>query len=192
MALGEVLLGVSSGATPLGGRETYVADGVLFIRSQNVLWGECDLSDAAFISQETHESMSRSQLRKDDVLLNITGASIGRSAVFDLDCPANVNQHVTFLRVNDKVLPRYLMNTLISPQMQDQIMAVQAGASRQALNYQQIRSLPIPLPDVGTQEQLISDIEEERAIVQANRDLITRYERKIRERIGRVWGEGKS
>jgi type I restriction enzyme M protein len=62
--LGEVLSFVGSGVTPLGGKETYLNDGILFIRSQNVLWGICDLSDAAFISQEVHDEMSRSKVKK--------------------------------------------------------------------------------------------------------------------------------
>ena len=96
--LGDKLSFVSSGATPKGGKETYLSEGVLFIRSQNILCGSHDFSDAAFISEETHNEMSRSQVKYGDVFLNITGASIGRSAWMDLDIPANVNQHVAILR----------------------------------------------------------------------------------------------
>ena len=69
-------------------------------------------------------------------------------------------------------------------------MSVQAGASRQALNYQQIKMLKIPLPDLRTQTSIVNQIEQERALIQSNRTLITRFEQKIRDRIARVWGEG--
>jgi len=187
--LGELLNFVGSGATPLGGKDNYLKEGILFIRSQNVLWGEADFSDAVFIDEQTHQDMSRSHVCKDDVLLNITGASIGRSAVYELEREANVNQHVTILRTKPELKSNFLMQYLISPVMQSQIMAVQSGASRQALNYTQIRRLKIPLPDLAVQKQIVAEIEEEQALVQANRQLITCFEQKIKDRIARVWGE---
>jgi len=129
MELGELLDFVGSGVTPLGGQDKYSTEGILFIRSQNVLWGECDFSDAVFISEETHRSMDRSKVSKYDVLLNITGASIGRSAVYEEDREANVNQHVTILRPKAGLLPYFLMRCLLSQNLQNQIWSVQAGAS---------------------------------------------------------------
>jgi type I restriction enzyme M protein len=187
--LGSKLTFVSSGATPKGGSETYLSEGVLFIRSQNILTGSCDFSDAVFISDATHEEMSRSQVRRSDVFLNITGASIGRSAVMDLDCPANVNQHVALLRPNAELLPVFLSLYLNSDEGQRQIRSLQGGASREALNYSQIRQLKIPLPDLETQRAIVAEIEAEQALVAANRELICRMEAKVKAAIERVWGE---
>ncbi len=185
--LGDQLTFVGSGVTPLGGKETYVDDGVLFIRSQNVLWGACDFSDAAYITEDVHKEMSRSQVKRNDVLLNITGASIGRSAVYLEDREANVNQHVTILRCNGSLEPNFLMNYMISKEGQDQIRSVQSGASRQALNYQQIKAMKIPLPPLEVQREIVARIERERAIVEGNRELIRIYEEKVKKVIERVW-----
>lgn len=185
--LGEVLGLITSGATPLGGKSMYFQQGVLFIRSQNVLWGKYDFSDAAFVSQETHEQMKRSQVRKNDVLLNITGASIGRTAVYTKDDEANVNQHVTILRCKDSLLPFYLMNSILTNEFQTRIMAVQSGASRQALNYEQIKQLSIQLPPKEIQQKIIEKIESERTVIQSNHKLIEIYEEKIRQIIAQVW-----
>ena len=133
--------------------------------------------------------MDRSKVYKNDVLLNITGASIGRSAIYDQDREANVNQHVTILRPKNKISSRFLMQCLLSRQLQNQIWAVQSGASRQALNYQQIKQLKIPLPNLTTQECIVAQIERERALVKANQELIEIFEQKIKERIAKVWGE---
>ena len=127
--LGDKLSFVSSGATPNGGRETYLEKGVLFIRSQNILCGSHDFSDAAFISQETHEEMSRSQVKYGDVFLNITGASIGRSAWMDMDVPANVNQHVAILRLRPELNRVFLSLFLNSDAGQNQILSFQAGGT---------------------------------------------------------------
>ena len=162
--------------------------GVLFIRSQNILSGSHDFSDAAFISEETHEDMSRSQVKYGDVFLNITGASIGRSAWMNLDIPANVNQHVAILRVGRELNHIFLSLLLNSDTGQQQILSFQAGASREALNYAQIRQLTIPLPPVATQQRIVSEIQAEQALVAANRDLIARFEKKVQATFTRVWG----
>ncbi|MFZ1641439.1 MAG: N-6 DNA methylase [Candidatus Contendobacter sp.] len=187
--LGDKLSFVSSGATPKGGRETYLEKGVLFIRSQNILCGSHDFSDAAFISQETHEEMSRSQVKYGDVFLNITGASIGRSAWMDMDVPANVNQHVAILRVGPELNRVFLSLFLNSDTGQNQILSFQAGGTREALNYTQIKQLKIPLPPLATQQAIVAEIEAEQALVAANRELIARFEQKIQATLARIWGE---
>ena len=78
--LGQVTDKVGSGITPTGGSRVYKDSGRPFIRSQNVGWGNLDLSDVAFIDDATHVTFEATQIRGGDVFLNITGASIGRSA----------------------------------------------------------------------------------------------------------------
>jgi type I restriction enzyme M protein len=190
--LGEQLVSVFSGVTPKGGKEIYVGEGVLFIRSQNVLVGSCDFSDAVYITPEIHKAMERSRVQKGDVFLNITGASIGRSAVMPLDCEANVNQHVAVLRTNGALDHVFLSTFLNSDTGQSQIYAMQAGASREALNYAQIRQLRVPLPPLETQRAIVAEIEAEQTLVNANRELIERMEKKIQATLARVWGEDKT
>ena len=187
--LGALATNISSGATPLGGKENYKQSGVLFIRSQNVLWGETDFSDAVFITEETHMDMKRSQVKFEDVFLNITGASIGRSAVMKKKMEANVNQHVVFIRtIKEKLDPYYLSTFLNSPFAQNIISNAQTGAARQAINYEQIKELQIPLPPLSEQTEIIHRIEEEQALVNANKKLIELFEQKIEDKINEVWG----
>ena len=153
--LNDLVKKVGSGITPQGGRETYLKEGVLFIRSQNVLFGKLKLDDVAFISRKQHEKMSNSHLMPHDVLLNITGASIGRSSVVpDTIMEGNVNQHVCIIRTNDKLDSQFLCEFLNSGFGQKQIDTFQAGGNRQGLNFQQIRSFNIPLPSVAEQRQI--------------------------------------
>jgi type I restriction enzyme M protein len=185
--LGEVLSFVGSGVTPKGGKSTYLTSGILFIRSQNVLWGSCDFSDAAFISDETHAEMARTAVKQWDVFLNITGASIGRSAIYTESRAANVNQHVAILRPNEQLQPMFLTRCLISSFMQEQIRRAQTGASREALNYQQIKELQIPLPPKPEQERIVAELDAEAAKVEAVRGPIPLYEAKIQRTLARVW-----
>lgn len=187
--LGTLATNISSGATPLGGKENYKNSGILFIRSQNVLWGETDFSDAVFISEETHKNMKRSQVKFEDVFLNITGASIGRSAVMKEHIEANVNQHVVFIRtIKEKLNPYFLSTFLNSPYAQKIIENAQTGAARQAINYEQIKELQIPLPSLSEQQTIVKAIEEEIQLVNANKRLIEIFEQKIKTKIGEVWG----
>ena len=90
---------IGSGKTPLGGATVYSDDGVLFIRSQNVYDNGLVTEDIEYISPEIDDGMANSRVQDGDVLLNITGGSIGRCCVYSLDKMANVNQHVCIIRV---------------------------------------------------------------------------------------------
>ncbi len=79
--LGDLTTHIGSGITPSGGERAYVTEGRPFLRSQNVGWGMLDLVDIAYITDELHASFAGSEIEEGDVLLNITGASIGRCAV---------------------------------------------------------------------------------------------------------------
>lgn len=187
--LGTLLSFVSSGSTPKGGKSSYVNEGVVFIRSQNVLVGELKLSNIEHIPEQTHFSMKRSQLKKNDVLLNITGASIGRSALYNFDFEANVNQHVAILRVKNNLSPEFLVAVINSNLIQKQIFSIQSGGTREALNYNQIKELKIPLPSIDIQNQIVEKLVSERKIVDGNKKLIEIYSKKIEDRINKIWGE---
>jgi len=157
--LGSKVSKVGSGITPTGGDTNYKKSGRPFVRSQNVGWGELLLEEVAFIDEETHSSFSATEIKALDVLLNITGASIGRSTVADPRIVGgNVNQHVCIIRVKPAELNPFFVNQyLISPMGQKQIDSFQAGGNRQGLNFAQIRSFFIPLPLNISEQQRIAD-----------------------------------
>ena len=160
---GDVELGskaskVGSGITPTGGDKNYKQAGRPFVRSQNVGWGILLLDDVAYIDDETHTTFDSTEIQVSDVLLNITGASIGRSAVADERIAGgNVNQHVCIIRTKSNELnPLFLNQYLISQCGQKQIDSFQAGGNRQGLNFAQIRSFALPLPSTLDEQQRIA------------------------------------
>ncbi|WP_312671682.1 restriction endonuclease subunit S [Pseudescherichia sp.] len=154
--LGEHATKVGSGVTPKGGSKAYVNHGIPLLRSQNILFGKLKLDDVAFITETQHEKMKGSQLQPRDVLLNITGASIGRCAVLPDDfLEGNVNQHVCIIRTTSSLLPEFVSIFLNSHFGQKQIWNLQAGGNREGLNFQQIRSFDIPLPPVNEQKEIM-------------------------------------
>ncbi len=162
--LGSLTNLISSGSTPLGGAKIYKRSGKRFIRSQNVLMNRFDFSDVVFIDDETFFSMKRTFVKRNDVLLNITGASIGRVACYQDDTPANVNQHVCIIRCKpERLNPVYLSFVISDPGFQEKNIVNQSGATRQALNFSQIKNFDIPLPPLAEQERFAA--------------IATRYER---------------
>jgi restriction endonuclease S subunit len=158
-AIRQIATKIGSGITPTGGSKRYKEYGRPFARSQNVGWGSLYLDDLAFIDEETHNSFPATELKKDDVLLNITGASIGRSALADERLiGGNVNQHVCIVRSDpNKALPKLINLLLLSDLGQRQIDSFQAGGNRQGLNFAQVGSIRFPLAPTKAEQEAIAE-----------------------------------
>ena len=146
---------VGSGSTPKGGNAVYTSAGHCFVRSQNVGMGYLILDEIAHINDVIHQKHKATELKEDDVLLNITGASIGRTAIATKEIEGgNVNQHVCIIRANSKVNPKFLCNYIQTKKIQNYIQSLQTGGSREGLNFEQIRSFPISLPNIAEQNKI--------------------------------------
>ena len=150
---------IGSGVTPSGGGTTYLEEGIPLLRSQNIFFDKIELDGVAFISDKVHQSMSNSQVFKGDVLLNITGGSIGRCYFVDIDIPLNVNQHVCILRPNNKITTLYLNSLIASEIGQNQIWFHQQGGGREGLNFQALKNFSIPFPPLPEQKEISTYIE---------------------------------
>jgi type I restriction enzyme S subunit len=136
---------------------------------------ELDLSDVAFISEAINAEMKRSVIETDDVLLNITGASIGRVARFyHRDTRANVNQHVCIIRPEKSHLDsRFLTYYLSSPEVQHDINnRHQHGGTRQALTFAQISEFEIPLPPLPEQKRIADILDKADAIRRKRQEVL--------------------
>ena len=158
--IGKVKYGttkVGSGKTPKGGAEVYMTSGVMFLRSQNIYNDGLRLDNPYYISEEIDEQMKNTRVQKNDVLLNITGGSIGRCCIFDGSIPnANVNQHVCIIRVNSSVfLPEYMHLFWISLIGQISIKSYQTGGNREGMSAEAIKNTPIPIIPIGEQRRIV-------------------------------------
>jgi type I restriction enzyme S subunit len=159
--LGNHTIMVGSGSTPKGGESAYKDEGNLFIRSQNVRNNRVDLNGIFYIDDFMHNSMKRTWVKNYDMLLNITGASIGRAAVYQGENDvANVNQHVCIIRVDDGNLSSiFLHYHLIQKNFQKKILGVNAGGTREAFNFKQIKRFQLILPHLDLQNQFAEIIQ---------------------------------
>lgn len=177
---------IGSGKTPKGGSDVYIDEGILFIRSQNVHDGYFDLSSAVFISPEIDCTMSNTRVYRDDVLLNITGGSIGRACLYESDELANVNQHVCIIRCNSQMRPKFMQYFWNSSIGKTSIDIYQSGANREGLNFFEIGNTVVPTPELDEQEQIIDYLDDkcdaiDRVISQKLTiiDTLTEYKRSL-------------
>ena len=147
---------VGSGKTPSGGATSYADEGVLFLRSQNVYDTGLELSNPAYITPEVDEEMKGTRVFPNDVLLNITGGSIGRCCIFPESLEtANVNQHVSIIRVDERVfLPEFMHYYWISPLGSIAISLYQTGGNREGMSAEAIKNTPIILMPLEEQKRI--------------------------------------
>lgn len=151
---------IGSGATPRGGKESYLDKGpIALVRSQNILDFFFSYDGLAFIDQEQANQLSNVELQEKDVLLNITGDSVARVCqVPDAILPARVNQHVSIIRPDSsKLNPEYLKYFLLNPKFKNHMLALASvGATRPALTKGIIEDFEIDLPPLLQQQRIAS------------------------------------
>ena len=155
--LSKLTLKIGSGATPRGGRESYVNEGIALIRSMNVYDGKFILKDLAYLTNVQAEKLNNVIVESDDVLLNITGASVSRCCIVpQIILPARVNQHVSIIRCKKHLLsPIFLNQLLITSEFKSLLQKIgeSSGATRQAITKNQIEELTIPIPPLSLQNE---------------------------------------
>lgn len=157
----EITSKIGSGATPKGGEGVYKESGISLIRSQNVYDGFFKEEGLAFIDEAQAKKLDNVAVEQNDILFNITGASIARCCIVeDKYLPARVNQHVSIIRANDKVSPKYLQLVLTNSEYKNQLLEIGEGAtSRQAITKAQLEEFKIPVPSLAEQKKIVTEVE---------------------------------
>ena len=154
--INDICSKIGSGSTPRG--SNYASTGIPFFRSQNVYNDGLVYDDIKYISEDVHKSMIGTEVLPNDLLLNITGGSLGRCAVVPSDFErGNVSQHVCILRTI-QVLPGYLHCFIISDYFSDTM--VLSGSGREGLPKYSLEAMMIPIPPLAEQYRIVTSIEQ--------------------------------
>jgi type I restriction enzyme, S subunit len=147
-SVGEIASKIGSGATPAGGDAAYKKSGISLVRSMNVRDEGFTRKGLAYIDEMQAAKLANVSLEAEDVLLNITGASVARVCLCPPEIlPGRVNQHVSIIRPANKGLNAYVAEALRMPTMKMKLLGVsEAGATRQAITKSQIEQIVLPLP----------------------------------------------
>lgn len=163
----EVTSKIGSGSTPRGGEVVYRDSGIPLIRSMNVHSTGFRFDGLAFIDDAEARKLDHVIVTADDVLLNITGASIGRVTTAPASLAgARVNQHVCIIRPDNELVSTFLAMFLASPDEQSRIMNVQVGATRQALTKAMVMNWEVPVPPLADQTRIVADVERRLSVVE--------------------------
>ena len=163
---------IGSGATPKGGQEVYIHNGISLIRSMNVYNNRFEYKELAHITDEQAKKLSNVKVEKNDILLNITGASVARCYIVPIDIlPARVNQHVCIIRCKEIIHPIFLHGVITNKEYQNHLLKLAGtGATREAINKQQIESLDVIFPPIELQNQFadfVKEVDKSRFIIKS-------------------------
>ncbi len=158
--LGDITTIITKGASPKWQGVNYIdKPGILFITSENVGSGDMLMKKRKYLESKFNSIQKRSILKIGDVLTNIVGASIGRTAIYNLNEIANINQAVCILRCNDNLLNNeYLMNLLNSPYLKSILHANEINNARANLSLTFFKNLTISLPNLQQQKKVVDYI----------------------------------
>ena len=159
--LKDITTKIGSGSTPKGGNSVYKTSGIPFVRSLNIYSDYIKYDDLAFIDMEQAKKLANVEIQENDVLLNITGASIGRVNIApQAFVGGRVNQHVAIIRVKAEIaIAKYLHLLLASPEVQKWVHGENYGATRQALTKNMIEMLVVQLPSIAEQTEIVRRVE---------------------------------
>ncbi len=159
--LGEVCSLITKGSSPKWQGIKYLAEpGILFVTSENVGEGELLLDQRKYVEEKFNQKDKKSILKKGDVLTNIVGASIGRTAIYTIDDVANINQAVCILRCKSELISNvYLMNLLNSPFLKVILHSNEVNAARANLSLGFFNNLTIPLPPLRDQHRIVAKLD---------------------------------
>lgn len=152
----ELTSKIGSGATPDGGNQNYKETGISLIRSMNVYDGYFEHKDLAHIDEQQANKLKNVEIRKDDILFNITGASVTRTCIVPSGIlPARVNQHVSIIRCNEKINNIFLNYLLINDSFKANLLniAKAGGGTREAITKSQIENFEIIIPPIELQNK---------------------------------------
>ena len=159
--IGELCTKTGSGSTPRGGKNVYKPIGVPFLRSQNVYNDGLRLDDVARIDPDVHDRMARTTVQGRDLLLNITGGSMGRCCrVPDKFGNANVSQHVAIIRPAVSEMADFLHRLVLSPYFQGFIFDEQTGAGRGGLPKRKMDRIVVAVPPLVEQHRIVAKVNE--------------------------------
>lgn len=153
---------ITKGSSPRWQGFEYINDitQTLFITSENVREGFLDLTKRKYLDNKINEIQKRSILKKGDVLVNIVGASIGRSAIFEFDCLANTNQAVCIVRTNKLLYNRFLCFFLNSPRALVYYDSNKVETARANISLTDIANIQISIPSISEQTEIVRIIDE--------------------------------
>ena len=151
----EITSKITKGSSPKWQGFDYQKEGTLFVTSENVRDGFLDISSPKYLPLEFNQKLKNSQLEKGDILINIVGASIGRSCQFDIENQsANINQAVCLFRTNELVKSEFIYQFLQHSTTVNKLLGTQSESARPNLSLSDMRDFVFSIPPLPEQRKI--------------------------------------
>jgi len=164
----------------------------LFLNTKNVRPNGFNFEECMFISKEQDKLLRKGKLAREDVLLTTRG-TIGNTAYYSKEVlfdNIRINSGMLIFRPTTELLdPKYLFYFFQSENCKEQFGKIISGAAQPQLPIRNLNLAILPLPPKEEQKAIVAQIEQEQQLVNANKQLIDLFEKKIKDRIAKVWGE---
>lgn len=166
------------------------SEGVPFVTISNINGNnELDFTKTFFVPESYYSALKDNRKpRSGDILYTVTG-SYGIPVLVPENIRFCFQRHIALIRTAPQLLNRFLFSLLKSPFMLQQGHEAATGVAQKTVSLSSLRGFQIPLPPLATQQAIVAEIEAEQALVNGNRELITRFEQKIQATLARIWGE---
>lgn len=161
--LGDVCDLITKGSSPKWQGIKYVDSydkGILFVTSKNVDTYKINLKNTTYVTSNFNDIEPRSILQKGDLLTNIVGGSIGRTAIYDLEYIANINQAVCLIRLHEIIDKFFILKLFNSDYIISEMFAYQFAPGRANLSLSNLENFKIPLPPLEIQNRIVSKLDE--------------------------------
>ena len=165
----------------------------LYLTSKNVRENHIDLSNVNYVSEVDHRPIyAQCPVKKGDVLYVKDGANTGLAAINTLEQEFSLLSSVAVLRGKCDILDnRFLCFFLNTADGRRTMRSLMSGVAIRRLTLTKINRARITLPPLETQQAIVAEIEAEQALVEANRELMERFEKKIQDTLARVGGDAE-
>ena len=171
--LGDLSEVITKGTTPTSIGYNFTDSGIKFIKVESLTEsGEIIPNKVAYIDEDCHQVLKRSQLKKDDILFSIAGA-LGRIGIVKEDIlPANTNQALAIIRLkkDSNALVDFIAKYFNSNIVTDEIEKLRIGAAQQNLSLTQLNNLFVPLPPLPEQQRIVSILDEAFSVIERSRN----------------------
>ena len=158
--LNEITDIITKGTTPTTIGYNFTDSGINYIKSEQISNSvKLNYNNKYYISEEANEKLNRSQLCKNDILMSIAGAYLGKLAICnDCDLPANTNQAVGIIRLKNGYNVKYIYYLLLTKNIQNYIRSCNAQSAQPNINLEQIGNIALSLPDISTQQHIVDTV----------------------------------
>ena len=164
----------------------YVDDGYPLITSKNIINGSISFEKVNFISQKDFNDINkRSKVDIGDILMPMIG-TIGRPTIVKTETDFAIN-NVALIKTKNKISQEYIRLVLDSKLFENYLISNQAGSTQKFISLGAIRKFKVPVPPKNIEKKLIENINDEELMVSKNKDLISNFQNKIKNKIDNIW-----